>query len=168
MARRCSDIPIFHFRFLPHIKGEVRRGLIGSDNPPLPPPLIREGNSNSTIIRHYIHFAVALLLITILPAYAEWNQWRGENRDGIITGWKAPATLPEEIKQVWSAEIGIGHSSPVISGKSVFTISRIGEQEVVASRDLANGKVQWKDSYAASYTVNPAAFSHGPGPNLLH
>jgi outer membrane protein assembly factor BamB len=109
-------------------------------------------------------FAIVLLLLIILPAHAEWNQWRGENRNGFIAGWKAPATLPEQIKQVWSTEIGIGHSSPVISGKSVYTISRIGEQEIVASRDLASGKLQWKDSYDASYSVNPAAFSHGPGP----
>lgn len=94
----------------------------------------------------------------------DWNQWRGANRDGSSPTFKAPVSFPEELKKVWSVEVGIGHSSPVISGEKVFLISRIGEQEVVAAYSRETGKLLWKDAYDAPYTMNPAAISHGKGP----
>ena len=31
----------------------------------------------------------------------DWPQWRGMNRDSKVTGFKAPAAWPSELKQVW-------------------------------------------------------------------
>jgi outer membrane protein assembly factor BamB len=109
----------------------------------------------------WILFAI---FISIPVAAEDWNQWRGPNRTGIFTGFAVPDSLPEKLTQVWKVEVGVGHSSPVISGKTVFLITRVTEDEVVAAYDLETGKLIWKDSYSAPYTMNPAAIPHGKGP----
>ncbi len=111
-------------------------------------------------------FAVFLFaFICSQNIYAQdWNQWRGPNRDGSSPSFKQPKAFPEELKKVWSIEVGIGHSSPVVSGEKVFVISRVGEQEVVAAYSRESGKLIWKDAYDAPYTMNPAAIPHGKGP----
>lgn len=102
---------------------------------------------------------------TIQATHAQdWNQWRGANRDGIVNGFVAPKNLPEKLKLKWKIEVGVGHASPVVSGKQVFLHSRQGEQEVVAAFDLNTGKQIWKDSYPVDYKMHPAAIPHGKGP----
>lgn len=98
-------------------------------------------------------------------ADADWNQWRGPFRNGhAAQTYRPPARYPEELKQAWSIEVGIGHSSPVSQDGRVFQMSRVGEQEVVASYDLATGNLLWKDAYDVPYNMNPAATRHGKGP----
>ena len=93
----------------------------------------------------------------------EWNQWRGPARDG-VTSFVPPAAWPERPKQAWKVNAGIGHSSPVVSGTSVYLMSRVGEQEAITSFDLATGARRWQQTYDAPYQVNPAATAHGKGP----
>jgi len=93
----------------------------------------------------------------------EWSQWRGSKRDG-VTSFVPPATWPERPRQVWKVNAGIGHSSPVVSGNSVYLMSRVGEQEAVTSFDVATGARRWQQTYDAPYQVNPAATAHGKGP----
>ena len=61
-------------------------------------------------------------------------------------------------------EVGIGHSSPVLSGNRIFQFTRTGEQETAAAYDVASGKLLWKESYDLPYSMNPAATRHGKGP----
>jgi outer membrane protein assembly factor BamB len=106
-----------------------------------------------------------VIFITHRAALAQdWNQWRGANRDGEVFGFMAPKTLPEQLKLKWKVEVGIGHSSPIVSGKRVFLLSRQGEQETVGCFDLETGRQLWKDGYPVAYTMNPAAVTHGKGP----
>jgi outer membrane protein assembly factor BamB len=58
----------------------------------------------------------------------------------------------------------VGHSSPVVSDDRVYLFVRAGEAEVLQALALATGKPLWRQAYPAPYKVNPAAFSHGPGP----
>jgi outer membrane protein assembly factor BamB len=93
----------------------------------------------------------------------DWPQWRGPRRDGFIDA-ALPAQWPDSLKKRWETPVGIGHASPVVSGKRVVVIAREGEQEIVRALDVATGKEIWRAAYAAPYLVNPAARSHGPGP----
>jgi outer membrane protein assembly factor BamB len=106
------------------------------------------------------------LLVTVHQTVSaqDWPQWRGANRDGVITGFVAPKTWPDQLKQRWKVTVGIGHSSPLVAGSRVYLHSRQGENEVVAAYDLSNGKALWQDSYPVAYTMNPAATGHGKGP----
>ena len=93
-----------------------------------------------------------------------WNQWRGPGRDGRLVGFRAPSEWPVSLKKHWVAEVGIGHSSPVIVGDYVYVFARQGEEEIVRAFDLAGGNEKWKRGYPAPYEMNPAARGHGKGP----
>ena len=113
-----------------------------------------------------IVIAGVVVLASMVPASTqapEWSQWRGPKRDG-ATSFVPPSAWPERPKQVWKVSVGIGHSSPVLSGSSVYLMSRLGEQEAITSFDVATGAKRWQQTYDAPYQVNPAATSHGKGP----
>jgi outer membrane protein assembly factor BamB len=107
----------------------------------------------------------ATLLSVALAAAADWNQWRGPNRDGIASGFKAPATWANDaLVKKWSVAVGEGHSSPVIAGDRVYIFAREDDKEIMRCLSLADGKVIWRADYAAPYEMNPAARGHGKGP----
>src|SRR3954463_8596800 len=96
-------------------------------------------------------------------ASTDWPQWRGPTRDGSV-GAALPTQWPEALKKRWETPVGTGHASPVVSGNRVVLIAREGDQEIVRALDVASGKEIWRAAYPAPYTVNPAAWAHGPGP----
>lgn len=93
----------------------------------------------------------------------DWPQWRGPARDGVVA-FTAPAAWPAQLTKRWEVAVGAGHSSPVVSGDRVIIHARQGDQEITRALDLQSGRELWRDSYAAPYTMNPAARGHGPGP----
>jgi outer membrane protein assembly factor BamB len=95
---------------------------------------------------------------------AAWPQWRGPARDGVASTFTVPATWPAQLTKKWTVTVGVGHSSPVISGNRVVVHTRQGNREVVTAYDLESGKQLWQDGVDAPYTMNPAATGHGPGP----
>ncbi|HEY5908425.1 MAG TPA: PQQ-binding-like beta-propeller repeat protein, partial [Vicinamibacteria bacterium] len=111
--------------------------------------------------------ARALLLLAGLPALgfaADWPQWRGPGRDGVVPGLAARTAWPEALKPAWKVTVGVGHASPVVVGDRVFVFARLAEEEVAQALELATGKLLWKQAYKAPYTMNMAATSHGKGP----
>jgi outer membrane protein assembly factor BamB len=106
-------------------------------------------------------------LLAFLPSQsraADWPQWRGPARDGIVPGLSSRTAWPDALKPGWKVSVGIGHASPVVVGDRVFVFSRQADDEVVQALELGTGKVLWKQSYKAPYTMNMAATSHGKGP----
>lgn len=112
---------------------------------------------------------VALTLVALLTGgtshAADWNQWRGPNRDGIATSFQVPAQWkPDSLAKQWTITVGEGHSSPVVAGDRVYVFARENDQEILRCVSLADGKVLWKEAYAAPYEMNMAARGHGKGP----
>jgi outer membrane protein assembly factor BamB len=103
------------------------------------------------------------LALTAGTASADWPQWRGPARDG-RSDLAPRASWPQALKPGWKASVGLGHSSPVVTGDRVFVFAREGNDEVASAYDLASGRRLWRQPYAAPYTVNSAAAGHGPGP----
>jgi len=97
-------------------------------------------------------------------AATDVTQWRGANRDGVVTGFTAPATWPENLTQRWKIDIGLGYATPLVVGNRVYAFSRQGEDEVMSAIDAASGKVLWRTAYPASFEMSSAAKAHGPGP----
>src|SRR6188768_803603 len=93
----------------------------------------------------------------------DWPQWRGTTRDGSIDA-ALPAQWPDALKKRWEIPVGAGHASPVVAGNRVVVIARQADEEIVRALDVASGKEIWRAAYPAPYTVNSAAWSHGPGP----
>ena len=108
-----------------------------------------------------------ILLVAVLPALGaaqDWNQWRGPARNGVAETFTPPAAWPDRPRQIWKVQVGIGHSSPVVSAGRVYVFSRMAERESVSARDLISGKEIWRQAYDAPYQMNPAATNHGKGP----
>src|SRR5262245_20320096 len=106
-----------------------------------------------------------ITMVAALPGVSQdWSQWRGPNRDGVVSAPVLPSTWPEQLKLKWKMPVGIGHSSPVTVGRRVYVHSREQENEVVSCLDIESGKLLWRDAYPVAYTMNPAAASHGKGP----
>lgn len=115
----------------------------------------------------YRNLPLLLLFVTTISQIAsaqDWTQWRGANRDGVVTGFAVPKAWPDQLKSKWKIPVGVGHSSPLIVGNRVYQHSRQGENEIVSAFDIETGKLVWQDSYPVAYTMNPAAMGHGKGP----
>ena len=104
-------------------------------------------------------FSVLLVMLA-----ADWPQWRGPDRDGVAPGLAPRASWPRTLAQAWKTPVGVGHSSPIVVGSSIFLHTREGEDEFVSRFDLATGRRVWRQTYRAPYTMNPAAWGHGKGP----
>lgn len=117
-------------------------------------------------MKHFLPIVGAISLATLVSAQTPpaWPQWRGPARDGVASGFSAPATWPAQLTKKWQATVGLGHASPVISGNRIIVHARQENREVVTAFDLASGKQLWQDGVDAPYTMNPAATGHGPGP----
>ena len=95
----------------------------------------------------------------------EWTQWRGPGRDGSVSTKNTPAAWPATLQRTWRVEVGEGYSSPVVSGGRAFIHGRRDPEEIVASINLADGKVVWEQKYQAEFKKNQYAVSMAKGPN---
>ena len=95
----------------------------------------------------------------------EWTQWRGPARDGSVSAKNTPAAWPEALKRSWRVEIGEGYSSPVVAKGRAFVHGRRDPEEIVASINLADGKVLWQQKYQAAFQKNQYAVEMAKGPN---
>lgn len=107
----------------------------------------------------------AALLSPSISLRADWPQWRGPNRDGLVKNAAVPATWPKALKEEWKVTVGIGHASPVEANGKIYVFARQGEKEVLLSLDAVTGKENWHyDDLPLGYEMHEAAKGHGKGP----
>jgi outer membrane protein assembly factor BamB len=106
----------------------------------------------------------AFIALSIASVSAQWPQWRGPNRDGVVPKASVPAAWPAKLTPKWTAKVGEGYSSPVVADGRVFVHSRQEPEEVVTALDLASGKVLWTQRYQAAFTKNKYANDMSKGP----
>jgi outer membrane protein assembly factor BamB len=116
-------------------------------------------------LRLFSSFILVLLTATVTATAQDWTQWRGPGRDGSVTNKNTPPSWPESLQRTWRVEIGEGYSSPVVSGGRAFVHGRRDPEEIVASVNLADGKVLWEQKYKADFKKNQYAVSMAKGPN---
>jgi outer membrane protein assembly factor BamB len=113
--------------------------------------------------RFNFELATALILvITVLASAQDWTQWRGANRDGKVSGFKAPKTWPKELTQKWQVTVGLADATPALVGSKLYVAARKEAEEVVLCLDAENGKELWRDHYSAPAITGPAASHPGP------
>src|SRR5450756_1948777 len=63
-----------------------------------------------------------MLLVTMEVSLLadDWPQWRGLNRDGKATGFKAPDIWPKQLTQKWKVTVGVGDSTPALVGDHLY------------------------------------------------
>jgi outer membrane protein assembly factor BamB len=117
------------------------------------------------------HAFAAIVLVTGLSTAIhgqnrgpDWTQWRGQNRDGAVTGFSTPASWPENLIQKWKVDVGLGYASPIVVGNRLYMFSRQGGDEVISALDVDTGKVVWRTGYPVTFTMHSAAVKHGMGP----
>jgi outer membrane protein assembly factor BamB len=86
----------------------------------------------------------------------DWPQWRGENRDGKVTGFTAPSTWPKELTQKWKIPVGEGVATPALVGDKLYVFSWEGGKEVLRCLEAESGKELWKYDYDAARATGPA------------
>ncbi len=102
--------------------------------------------------------SLVLSIAFFIPAaavLADWPQWRGPTRDGVVAGPKWPSTLGEDaLKSVWRVDLAAGYPGPVVSGGRVFTVETLDEKdEVVRAFDLKTGEQLWETSWPGAMKV---------------
>jgi outer membrane protein assembly factor BamB len=114
--------------------------------------------------RHWLAMIALTFLFPAMGLSANWPQWRGPNRDGVVHGVKAPVKWPKALKEEWKVPVGEGVSSPVVVGDNVFVFTRQKDDEAVLCLDVATGKEHWRsEPYPAPFKPGPGdSFSNGP------
>jgi len=111
--------------------------------------------------------AIFLLFGSLCSSHADtpvWPQWGGPHRDFHCDAKGLANTWPEKgPRQLWSRELGEGHSSIVADGDALYTMLSQGEQEVVVALDPASGKTIWEYRYDAS--TKGMDYEPGKGPH---
>ena len=91
-----------------------------------------------------------VLLFAVVPAAGEdWTQFRGPNATGVSKESRyLPLKFSYSDKVLWSADIGEGIASPVITQGRVFATGMVGEQKfAVFAFDAAAGKELWREEF---------------------
>jgi RNA polymerase sigma factor (sigma-70 family) len=87
---------------------------------------------------------------------ADWPQWRGPNRDGVVQGVTVPAKWPRTLREEWTVPVGKGVASPVVAGGKLYVFTRQKDDEFLTCLDLAGGKEHWRsEPYPAPYKAGP-------------
>ncbi len=91
---------------------------------------------------------------------AQWNQWRGPQRDGVWAG-DLPNSL-SELSLVWERPLSPSYSGPITDGKVVYTTETVDEKfERVTALDLATGEAKWTAWWDGAIKVPPYAAANG-------
>lgn len=92
---------------------------------------------------------------------ADWNQWRGPMRDGMVEAtW--PKTLSGKLNLGWEKALSPSYSGPVIHEGLVFTTETVDKKfERVTAFDLATGEEAWSVQWEGSMSVPFFAASNG-------
>jgi outer membrane protein assembly factor BamB len=105
-----------------------------------------------------------LVLLLSAAVHAQWPQWRGPNRDGVVAAANVPAKWPAKPTVKWTQRVGEGYSTPVVSNGRVFVHSRQDPEEVVTAFDLVKGTPVWTAKYQSAFNKNKYANAMSKGP----
>src|SRR5262245_10008816 len=116
-------------------------------------------------------FIAAVLIGLAITAIAQssqpdYPQWYGQNRDGAAGAFAEPKVWPQKLTRRWKVIVGEGYATPIVVGKTVYSFTRSGANEVMMALNSATGKILWKTAYPAPCEVADAAAKHCAGPKV--
>lgn len=91
--------------------------------------------------------------------HAEWPQWRGPERNGIVQS-AIRFTRSTKLEEKWRAHVGTGFSSIVVSDGRLVTMGNADDRDLVTCLDAATGEQLWQYRYDAP--LDPNLFKGGP------
>lgn len=121
-------------------------------------PTIRHQFQRSIIVQTLVLFSGLLAPWT---AQAEWPQWRGPERTGVVKGPEWPSKLTG-LNRLWRTELGPGYSGPILAEKLVIVAETENQRnEVVRGLDRRTGKEVWRQSWPGAMSVPFFAKANG-------
>jgi len=106
----------------------------------------------------------ASLAMMASRADANWSQWRGPSRNGMVDEtYPWPKTLDENsLKLVWEKPLEPSYSGPIVHDGIVFVTQTVNKQsEQVTAFRIETGEQVWKKDWAGSMSVPFFAAANG-------
>lgn len=111
-----------------------------------------------------IRITISILIICAVSVSAQdWPQWRGANRESILTDFDAPRAWPQELAQSWKVDVGLADATPALVNDRLYVFTRLGNREVLQCLNAATGAQIWQTEGYVAPTITGAARTH-PGP----
>jgi len=115
------------------------------------------------MIKIGLRSSVLCLLISIIlhnSTAKEWRGWRGNTRNGQVSGVDWPERLTSfdtgesNLQKLWRVELGPSYSGPIVSEELVFATETTNKKkEIVHALDRKSGKTVWKTHWIGSMKV---------------
>lgn len=107
-------------------------------------------------------FSTIITQNSIFAEQPDWNQWRGSNRDAVVTGKAWPNDLKaSHFALKWSVKMGSSYSGPIMDGKTIYVTESSGDNEVVRALDRTTGKEKWRHTWGGKMRVPFFAAKNG-------
>ena len=92
--------------------------------------------------------ALAFLLPSVstrVAQGADWPQWRGPARDGVVSDPAHKLTkLPQDPKPLWEIAVGPGQASPIVVQNRLLLMDGLAGKEVLHCLAADTGKELWQ------------------------
>lgn len=113
------------------------------------------------VLAPVVIFATAVFLFLPMNTTTladDWPQWRGENRDAVLSVSEQIESLPKKPEAKWSVEIGAGYSGPTVADGRVYITDRgpadiQTEVERILCFDAETGDQIWSHQYDSAYSI---------------
>ena len=108
--------------------------------------------------RTFSFFLVAASALPFAARAEDWPQWRGPRSDGSSLEQALPTAWSRDRGVCWATDLpGEGHSSPIVSGGSVFVTAALGDgrERALVRLDAATGRIAWTKTVATSRDLEP-------------
>lgn len=131
----------------------------------MPSLMRRQTQFQMSLVRSLLTALGAICFLTACSGLlnaGDWPQWRGPNRDGKVTGFKAPEVWPQQLTQKWKVAVGVGDSTPALVGDRLYTFGRRENDELIQCLEAGTGKTIWANRYPAGRVVTGPPARH-PG-----
>ncbi|MEO0447212.1 MAG: pyrrolo-quinoline quinone, partial [Verrucomicrobiota bacterium] len=105
---------------------------------------------------------VSVLFGLPLASGAEWNQWRGSDRNSQIAGSTPWPSNFDGLSEVWAVDLAEGYSSPVVWEDRVYSVeTQKKKSEITRCFDLTTGEEMWSAEWLGSLKVPFFAAKNG-------
>lgn len=111
-------------------------------------------------MRGILWAAVAVAGASVQVWAGDWTQWRGSNRDLIVSDEKLLASWPEGGPQrLWQTELpGEGYSEPIVVDGTLYITGNTGDKKNRVGQLFAlepkTGAIRWQTEYAPEWGAN--------------